>query len=209
MGLNEFIKKNEEQYGPKIAQAEWEKGKELMEALSSTGAVQLLERLGQSILSNPVLRAGQEGRIGLHKVLFVTGRREVEHVAILDNQENSFEIRDQNSPYGEKDKDMIYPTAFLIFQYNFNDWMLNRGSFFTGPKLESRYSCQAIVLGCSDSKEIGGIVTSMDDCSDLPFGYSSGAIKYKTQDLRMAGRMNDFLGKLYVPARPKKELPWH
>jgi hypothetical protein len=209
MGLSEFIEKNEKQYGSKVAQVEWEKGKRLMGALSSTGAVQLLERLEQSILSNPVLRDGQERLIGLHKVLFVTGQSEVKHIAILDNKENEFEIQDLNSPYAEKNSGITYPTAFLIFQYNFNTWKVDRGSYFTGSKLEDRRSCLAIVLGCSDPEEIGGMIASMKDTSLFPSGYSSQAIKFKTRDLRMTGHMDDFLGKLYVPATPKKDLPWH
>lgn len=209
MGLSEFIAKNNEL--PNF-QLEWQKSKELMRTLLQSGAVELLEQLRQSILANPILRQGSEGSIRLDKSLIVTNATGVRELAKTDQENSVKEIKVGEigqDPY--RNRDLILPTAFLILRYNFRT-VGHRG----GPFKESRYEpygeSDAIILGCSDPEKIGGMSIPISSYAILPIYYPAHATILKTKELKMPGRMNQFLGEIYskTPARSTSgEIEWY
>lgn len=209
MGLGEFISKNKDE---RPNPTEWEKGKKLMGTLVASGAVQLFEQLRQSILANPVLRQGSENKIRLDKTLIVANAPAVRVLAKAD-RENPI----KGIIIGEIEKnhyvrqDMVLPTAFLIFRYNF--WTVGHtGTPFKEASVDHYGQSDAIVLGCSNPEEIFGMSHSMFSYEDNPNVSSSYAVKLKTQELKIPGRMDDFLGGIYskTPARSTKgEIKWY
>lgn len=212
MGLSEFISKNKEQPDSKDFQIEWNKGKELMGVLLGSGVVQLFEQLRQSILSNPILRRGSENKIRADKTLIVANAIGVREIAKADqgNPIKGVAIGEKGQdPY--RNKDLILPTAFLIFRYNFRTVGI-KGTPFKEPSYRVDGESDAIILGCSSTEEIGGMSTSMFSHDILPLYYPSHATVLKTQELKMPGRMDEFLGEIYsqAPARSTiGEIGWY
>ncbi len=212
MGLSEFISKNKEGPDSGGTRIEWEKSKKLMGTLVASGAVELLEQLRQSILSNPILRQGSEGKIRLDKTLIVTNAIGVRTLAEADQENATKEIiigEKGKDPY--RNKDMVLPTAFLILRYNF------RTVGIAGtPFKEARYiyygESDAIILGCSNSEEIAGMSIPISSHDIFPIYYPSHATKLKTQELKISGRIDKFLGEIYstTPARSTSgEINWY
>ncbi|MDO8621058.1 MAG: hypothetical protein Q7R31_02140 [Candidatus Levybacteria bacterium] len=210
MGLTEFISKNNNE---RPDPTEWEKGKELMGTLVASGAVQLFEQLRQSILANPILRQGSENKIRLDKTLIVANVAAAKTLVKTDRENPIKEIAigeiEKNS-YIE-DRNRVLPTAFLIFRYNF--WTVGtKGTPFKKPRYDYHGISNVIILGCSNPEEIGGMSTRMFSYQDYPKDYPSHATKLKTQELKIPGRMDKFLGELYAktPARSTSgEIEWY
>lgn len=209
MGLSEFISKNKNE---RPDPTEWEKGKKLMGILVASGAVQLLEQLRQSILANPVLRQGSEGGIRLDKTLIVSNPAAVRVLAEVDRENPTKGIiigEIEQNHYIRRG--MKLPTAFLIFRYNFRT-VGHTGTPFKEGSYDHYGQSDAIILGCSDPEEIFGISESMFSYDTNPNVDSSYAAKLKTQELKIPGRMDEFIGEIYIkaPARSTSgEIKWY
>lgn len=209
MELSEFIAKNNER--PDF-QLEWQKSKELMRTLLQSGAVELLEQLRQSILSNPILRQSPENKIRLDKTLIVANAIGVRALAKTDSENPITEIiigEKKDDPY--RNKGMVLPTAFLIFRYSFHTVGI-KGTPFKEASYRYNGESDAIILGCSNSEEIGGMSIPMASHDIFPIYYPAHATMLKTQELKTAGRIDEFLGKIYskTPARRTSgEIEWY
>ena len=180
MGLSEFISKNNNE---RPDPTEWEKGKKLMGTLVASGAVQLFEQLRQSILANHILRQGSEGKIRLDKTLIVANAAAVRVLAKtdLENPTKEIKIGEQDKHSYINDRDMVFPTAFLIFRYNFST-VGHKGTPFKEGWFEHYGESDAIILGCSHPEEIFGLSKSMFSHGVNPNVSSSYATKLKIQE---------------------------
>lgn len=192
MGLSEFISKNQEHPDPKI---EWAQSKLLIKTVVDSGAVQLMEELRDSILSNPTLEgSGMFDRATLRKLLFVHNIREI---ANFPNSERSELERnfDLDVP-SKKDNISKLPWVRMIFKYNPERKKYGLGGgYFNSPTSYGSYTMfDELVVDCSLPGRL-----------ELRGNSSLERVVMDENQWRQQGAVDNELGKLYAK-RPARKI---
>jgi hypothetical protein len=125
MGLNEFINKNKEFSNPR---SEWEKSRQLIRSIEKSGAIQLLESLGNSISSNPRFESSTK----LEKFLFVEDRDGIISFSKSEHLGLYFDVKSKrNDSLWDYRKLEAVPCALVKLDYNmFRKTVQLWGSFY-------------------------------------------------------------------------------
>lgn len=206
MGLSEFISRNKE--FPDI-QIEWEKSKLLIKTIKESGAVQLLEQLKDSILSNPTL---SHSWVKLEKRLFVYGipsavksaRNSVGPLGFYGIE--GFETSTPAETYYLGNDKVPCARVEVYYNEETHSYPLGGGYFNSPTSFETYRTCTVLRVGCDEPGRLKlwlGVGTGL-------WGGGKPTITevaMEEQQWRQPCAVDDALGKLYSrhPARKRIE----
>lgn len=198
MSLSEFISINQENPDPKI---EWDQSKLLIKTIVDSGAVQLLERLRDSILSNPTLKgSGMFDRATLRRLLFVYNQTKLAN--FLKSEGNQLEKSFNLSVPSDHYPISKLPWARIEFDYNpkRKQYSLGGGYFNSPISYESYTAFDKLVVECSVP---GRLALRLVSNSSMVSG-SEGSVVMEENQWRQHGAVDNALGQLYAKSPAQK-----